>query len=101
MRLSLIAALFALIATPAPADEDLAKRGRLLAERWCTGCHVIGPNEDGGDVGPSFVWVATNPNRTEANIREWLADPHPPMPDFDLTATEFEALARYIASLAD
>ncbi len=32
-------------------------------------------------------------------LRAWLADPHPPMPKFDLTRAETDAIIAYIKSL--
>ncbi len=32
-------------------------------------------------------------------LRAWLADPHPPMPKFDLTRAETDAIIAYIGSL--
>lgn len=89
-----------LVSGPVLADEDQVARGAALAERWCTGCHVIGPDVPGGDVGPSFVAVADRIGQSAGEIEAWLADPHPPMPDMGLGATEYRDLAAYIFSLA-
>lgn len=102
MRLICLASLaIILYATAAAADEPDPMRGLNLAERWCAKCHVIGPKATGGDAGPAFVTVAGRKGQSADNVRMWLADPHPPMPDFDLTATEYDDLAAYIMSLRD
>jgi len=92
-----ISALILIVAI-APASADPG-RGLLLAERWCVGCHVIGPDSPGGDAGPAFPAVAQRPDTSFDSLRVWLADPHPPMPDLDLSAAEFDDLADYILSL--
>jgi mono/diheme cytochrome c family protein len=93
-------ALF-LAAGPALAQdsEPDANRGHDLALRWCVACHVVAPDAPGGDAGPTFASVATRPGQSEQGIRNWLADPHPPMPDLNLATTEFDDLAAYIMSL--
>ena len=92
------AAVLAMTAVPAIAED--IERGKDLATRWCVSCHVIGPDTPGGDVGPAFEGVAARDGQSNQNIRIWLAEPHPPMPDFDLTAREYDDLAAYIMSLA-
>lgn len=81
------------------ADEPDPDRGLDLAQRWCSGCHVIGPSFGGGDVGPTFESVAARPGQTEGLLRTWLAKPHEPMPDFQLTADQYDDLAAHIMSL--
>lgn len=75
------------------------ERGRALSLHWCVACHVVAPEATGSDAGPAFASLASLPGQTEQALRNWLADPHPPMPDFDLTAVEFDDLAAYIMSL--
>ena len=75
-------------------------RGYLLAERWCTDCHVVSPGNDGGVAGPTFDAIAARPGVTDERIRGWLSEPHSEMPEFlNLTDTDFAALASYILSL--
>ena len=75
-------------------------RGYLLAERWCTACHVIDRDGEGGDAGPAFPGIAARPEITEQAIEEWLSVPHPTMPEFlNLTESDFQDLAAYILSL--
>ena len=90
----------ALLAGTTIANAGEVERGHDLALRWCVSCHVVAPEADGGDTGPTFASVARRPGQTEQALRNWLADPHPPMPDLDLAATEFDDLASYIMSLA-
>ena len=90
----LLAGLAAALAAPSAAD---AERGAELARRWCTPCHVVAPDEAGGDAGPSFM--AMRAGRTEPGLRAWLFQPHPPMPDLNLTADEIDAILAYIRAL--
>ena len=103
MRMSILAAALAAVGTgTAWADdaEDIAA-GADLAQRWCTGCHVIGPDAEGGDAGPTFESVANRPGVTEQGVMNWLAEPHPPMPDLNLTASDARVLTSYIFSLSE
>jgi cytochrome c len=100
---TVLAAMLVLWGAPAAAQASAgdAARGRLLAERLCTNCHVLAPGTSSSvTVGiPSFPEMARRPEQTA----EWLAGrlmaPHPPMPDASLTAAEIRDLAAYILSL--
>ena len=91
------AAALALLGTAAAAND--VERGQALAGRWCTSCHVIAPDEPGGDVGPAFETVANREGQTLGGTTAWLFEPHPPMPDLQLSPAEFRDLAAYITSL--
>ncbi len=83
------------------ADDPDPDRGMDLAQRWCSECHIIGPSFGGGDAGPTFESVAERPNQTVDAVRAWLAEPHAPMPDFQLTADQYDDLAAHIMSLKE
>lgn len=75
-------------------------RGSMLAERWCTACHVVDRDGEGGEVGPAFPDIAARPEVSEKAIKDWLSVPHSAMPEFlNLTESDFEDLAVYILSL--
>ncbi len=84
------------LATATAADPD---EGGRLARLWCTSCHIVVPGTDGSDAAPTFQTIANDPKVTEGGLRVWLADPHPPMPKFDLTRAETDAIIAYIESL--
>ena len=93
----LLLVLAAAVATSARAADPA--QGRLLANQWCTSCHVVEPNGPAVEVGPPFASVANDPAVTPERLRGWLADPHPPMPNLSLTRLEIDAIASYIESL--
>jgi hypothetical protein len=45
--------------------------------------------------------IAEKPGQTESEVRGFLIDPHPPMPDPKLTAHELDNIASYIMSLKE
>jgi hypothetical protein len=45
--------------------------------------------------------IAAKPGQTESAIRGFLIDPHPPMPDPQLSAHELDNIATYIMSLKE
>jgi cytochrome c len=61
-----------------------AEVGKELVQRWCTSCHVVDDEGHGVDAGPALPALLRDGQRTEDELRGWLAAPHPPMPDFDL-----------------
>lgn len=80
------------------ADE--IERGHELALRWYNGCHVVAPNQPGGDAGPAFASLMRARGRDELDLRRWLFEQHPPMPDMNLVGPYVDALVAYIRWLA-
>ena len=81
-----------------PGDPE---HGRLLAQRFCTECHVVAADEEGGDAGPAFASIASRPGMNDGAIHDWLTEPHANMPEFmNLGEAEFNDIASYIMSLA-
>ena len=90
----------AAVAGPPVYAGDSAS-GLYLARQWCVECHVVEAGQaSASDAGPPFAEVAKNPAKTERGLRAWLSDPHPPMPQLNLSKTEIENLLAYIQSLA-
>lgn len=85
-----------LLVAPGVAAADAVEQGRTLALHWCTGCHLVEADQPGGDAGPPFASLATT--RSESALRAWLFEPHPPMPDLQLTAAEIDAILAYLRS---
>lgn len=80
------------------ADEA---NGKKLALQWCSSCHVVADNQataSGASI-PSFFDVAKGGMWTETKLKTFLADPHPQMPDMNLTTYEIQDISRYITSL--
>lgn len=105
--LSLFMVLLLAAAAPERLHADTAAKevriglGRDLARLWCSHCHAV--EAEGGEVVqpevPAFTEIATLPGQTAEKIQAFLIDPHPPMPNLNLTRVETENLAAYILSL--
>ena len=98
-RIVSAAAIVILAAPPAGAQGD-PEVGRELARTWCTSCHVVDIEGQGADAGPALPALLGDGQRTEDELRGWLAAPHPPMPDFALSRQEIEDIVAYLQSLA-
>jgi len=84
---------------PANAAADPAN-GEQLARRWCAACHIVANDQTRGtDNVPTFAAIAHIPGFDAGKIASFLRDPHPKMPDMQLSTTEAADLAAYIASL--
>lgn len=104
---SMIAALP--IASPASADKPSGKkewradpaRGERLAENLCAACHVIKPDQTTTAIAgvPTFPAIANLPGRTPQHLTNTLIQPHPPMPDAQLTGHEIADLLAYFDTL--
>ena len=92
-------ALATFFAAAVPASAQDIVRGERLAKAWCASCHQVGPDQGTSDVAPAFELVANDPDKADSDLRAWLIDPHPPMPDFNLAEDEIEDLIGYIGSL--
>jgi mono/diheme cytochrome c family protein len=97
-RIVFAAAIVILAAPPAGAQGD-PEVGRELARTWCTSCHVVDIEGQGADAGPALPALLGDGQRTEDELRGWLAAPHPPMPDFALSRQEIEDITAYLQGL--
>ena len=100
LRIVSLALIAMSAATPVRAQGD-PEVGRELALRWCTSCHVVDHAGHGADAGPALPALLEDAQRTADELRGWLAAPHPPMPDFDLSRQEIEDIVAYLESLAE
>jgi mono/diheme cytochrome c family protein len=97
-----IATLLALsIICPAGvASAADAVNGKRLAERWCATCHIVSPEQDRGTTQvPPFSEVAKRSHIDAPMVALFLMNPHPKMPDMNLSRSEAADLAAYIVSL--
>ncbi len=93
-------AIGAIALTQTAQAQGDPERGRALAETWCTSCHVVDLQGHGADAGPALPALLAHGQRTEDELRGWLAAPHPPMPNFNLSRQEIEDIVAYLKSLA-
>ncbi len=91
-----LAALLPCAAFAAPPAD--AAHGESIARRWCAACHLVAPDQKraSADVAP-FAEVART--KTNAQIADFLTDPHPKMPDLHLSRQEIADLVAYVRSL--
>jgi len=82
-------------ATVFAADPD---NGSNLAQRWCTGCHVVSDDQaKGPDIAPSFASIAERPGFNVEKIASFLLEPHPKMPNMALSPEESRDITAFIA----
>ncbi|MDH3663835.1 MAG: cytochrome c [Alphaproteobacteria bacterium] len=94
------AVIIASAAAFAASAADI-RHGEMLAKQWCSNCHLIGGDQTaGGDAAPPFAAIAETAAERTDDLRAWLADPHPPMPNLNLTHYEIDDLLAYIESLS-
>jgi mono/diheme cytochrome c family protein len=81
-----------------PAVAADADHGLVIAKRWCAECHVVVESQPRAkaDV-PPFASIATR--RTAKELTNFLADPHPKMPDMALTRQEIADIIAYMKTL--
>ena len=78
-----------------------ADRGRELAQRLCSSCHVT-PDAPVASVPasvPPLRAIANKPGQTGDHIILTLMQPHAPMPDLSLTRVEILDLLFFLESL--
>lgn len=77
-----------------------AEEGHRLALLWCANCHVVDDAQAtaSADV-PPFTAIANSEALTTESLSVFLADPHPVMPDMDLSRSEIADIVAYIESL--
>ncbi|MCW5734100.1 MAG: hypothetical protein KIS73_08240 [Enhydrobacter sp.] len=86
---------------PSLARAEDIERGRLLALRWCAGCHVVdrSATEARADGVPTFPAIAGKPNSSSEHLRAAMNPIHGRMPDLALGKRDQDDLAVYILSL--
>lgn len=77
-----------------------AEAGRLLAQRWCSACHLVPGARTASDAAPSFVSVAKTHKNDPSWVRAWLSTPHPPMEGINLTRQQIADVTAYLQSLS-
>lgn len=94
----------AMVVEPACAQMKAADvgRGRVVADRLCTGCHVTsagsGATTANSDV-PSFAAIAKRPDTNAERLAGRIIVPHPAMPDTQLTVAEIRDVIAYILTM--
>jgi mono/diheme cytochrome c family protein len=75
--------------------------GHELAQRWCSGCHLVDPviQKQGSDAVPSFQAIANMKSTTAAMLAVFLSTPHARMPDWQLSRQDIANVSAYILSL--
>jgi mono/diheme cytochrome c family protein len=74
-----------------------ARKGEILAKRWCATCHVVSSDQQRGTTqAPPFSAIASKLGFNETTVAHFLLAPHPRMPDMNLSRSEAVDLAAYI-----
>ena len=75
-------------------------QGETLAKRWCAGCHLVAGDQKAATTeAPPFASVAKRPDFDADKIALFLLDPHPKMPNMELSRDEAADIAAYISTL--
>jgi mono/diheme cytochrome c family protein len=102
-KVLLVYLLFAGCASLVPGFACAAdvKQGKTIAERWCSSCHVVGPEQKKAavDQAPPFASIAARPGFGDEKLALLLLAPHPNMPKLALSRFEIADLAEYIRTL--
>jgi mono/diheme cytochrome c family protein len=92
-------AILLFLVVPRCAAAADAEKGETIAKRWCAACHLVSAEQKQAvaDV-PSFAAVARMKLPADS-LKAFLSDPHPRMPNMNLTRSEIEDIVAYIQSL--
>ena len=95
----LVVAMFPIVLLTSPVLAADAANGKRLAERWCAACHIVDVQQQRGTTqAPPFSEAAKRHMDAPA-LALFLLNPHPKMPDMNLSRTEASDIAAYIVSL--
>jgi mono/diheme cytochrome c family protein len=90
-------------ATAQSLEKLDAANGERLARKLCVNCHQVAPDSTDpvlADV-PGFREVANRAGMTRAQVEVFVLNPHPPMPQVQLTREELSDISAYIMSLRE
>ena len=93
------AVTLALNSAPAQAGGD-PEIGDELASHWCSNCHAVAGQARASDAAPPLATIAQKHAEDQHWLRAWLADPHPPMPNLNLSRAEIDDVIAYLQRLA-
>jgi mono/diheme cytochrome c family protein len=97
LRMTLVFLLIFAARLPDRVFAADARKGEILAKRWCATCHVVSSDQQQGTAqAPPFSAVASRPDFNETTVAYFLLTPHPRMPDMNLSRREAADLAAYI-----
>ncbi len=103
LRTLLLIGCSTLVAAVGPSVSFAADayQGKDIAERWCTGCHVVEREQKSPaiDQAPPFASIARTPGFGADRLAILLLEPHPNMPKLSLSRAEVANLAEYILTL--
>jgi mono/diheme cytochrome c family protein len=98
------AAILALMAVSAHAQDANVAAGHAFAREACSACHVVEPEQQKPRlvvIGPAFRDIANTRGMTATALRVFLTTSHPKMPNLILTPEEIAGVSAYILSLRD
>ena len=98
------AAMLALTAASAHAQDGDAAAGHAFARQACNACHVVEAEQQEPRlivIGPAFRDIANTRGMTAMALRVFLTTSHPKMPNLILTPEEIANVSAYILSLRD
>ena len=94
-----VVTMLALAAASPGALADDAARGEIIARRWCAACHVIAPDQaHANSDAPTFASIARR-REGPKKLKAFLSNPHPKMPDMNLSRSEIADIVAYIGRL--
>ena len=101
LRALLLVGCFIFAAGPSNSLAADAYQGKDIAERWCTGCHVVERDQKAPaiDQAPPFASIARMPEFDANKLAMLLLKPHPNMPKLSLSRAEVANLADYVLTL--
>ncbi len=74
--------------------------GHMIVKRWCASCHLVEPGQKGPTTEATpFATIAEQDGFDAAKLAFFLLDPHPKMPNMQLTRSEAADIAAYISTL--
>ena len=76
--------------------------GKAIAMTWCSACHLVAPAAGAAKASsdiPTFTAIAQMLPDSADFLAAFIANPHPPMPNFNLSRQDIRDLLAYIASL--
>lgn len=98
IAIGLVSLIFVATLAESASAAD-ARKGEVLAKRWCATCHIVASDQQRGTAqSPPFSAIARKPGFNETVLAFFLLTPHPRMPDMNLSRSEAGDLAAYIAS---
>lgn len=98
---AMLALAIGLLPTQIAFADDAARRGQMVVNQWCRGCHLRPTDQADADMAPPFEAIVQRSGRDRGYFEKFLWEDHFPMPTYRLFDYEKRDVVAYLMALQE